>query len=62
VYCKFHKKEIFCVNNNNKSAGNGNGTGEVSCLVLPNVVDIRGGHPQAAGGNNPHGKGLFSAK
>jgi hypothetical protein len=29
---------------------------------MPNVVDIRGGHPQAAGGNNPHGKGLFSAK
>ncbi len=33
--------------------------------VLPGDAK-RGGHPgghlQAAGGNNPHGKGLFSAK
>jgi hypothetical protein len=34
----------------------------VSCLESPNVVDIRGGHPQATGGNNSHGKVFIPEK
>jgi hypothetical protein len=34
----------------------------VACLESPNVVDIHGGHLQAAGGNIAHGKVLFTSK